>query len=80
MQKIIVDDRLKAIIETSLSKKSRKTFLSSLFLLFFTVIKLHVNARKKVKRVFHAVVKFVSKELKRNISDCNCKKINTITL
>ena len=79
MQKIIVDDRSKAIIKTSLSEKSRKAFSSS-SLLFFVVIKLHVDARKKIKRVFHAVVKFVFKELKRNINDCDYKKMNTIIL
>ena len=80
MQKIIVDDRLKTIIETSLSKKSRKIFSSSLFFLSSAVIKLHVDARKKIKRAFYAVVKFVFKKSKRNVSDCDCKKINTIIL
>ena len=80
MRRIIVDDRLKTIIEISLSEKSRKAFSSSSFLLFFAVIKLHVDARKKVKRAFHAVVKFVFEESKRNVSDCDCKKMNTMTL
>ena len=80
MRKIIVDDRLKAIIETSLSEKSRKAFLSSSSFLFSAVIKLHVDARKKVKQAFHAVVKFVSEKLKRNISDCDYKKMNTMIL
>ena len=80
MRKIIVDDCLKAIFETSLSKKSRKAFSSLSSFLFFVVIKLHVDVRKKIKRVFHAVVKFVSEELKRNVSDCDCKKMNTMTL
>ena len=80
MRKIIVDDRLKTIFETFLSKKSRKAFSSSSFFLFFVVIKLHVDARKKVKRAFYAVVKFMFEELTRNVSDCDCKKINTIIL
>ena len=80
MQKIIVDDRSKAIIEIFLSEKSRKTFSSSSFLLFSAVIKLHANVRKKIKRAFHAVVKFVSEKSKRNISDCDCKKMNTMIL
>ena len=80
MRRIIVDDRSKIIIETSLSEKSRKAFLSSSSLLFSVVIKLHVDARKKVKRIFHAVVKFVSEESERNISDCDYKKMNTIIL
>ena len=70
-QRIIIDDRLKTIIEISLSEKSRKAFSSSSFLLFSAIIKLHVNVRKKVKRVFHAVVKFVFEKLKRNVSDCD---------
>ena len=80
MRKIIVDDRLKTIIEISFSKKSRKAFLSSSSLLSFAVIKLHVDIRKKIKRAFYAVVKFVSEELKRNVNDCDCKKINTMIL
>ena len=80
MQRIIVDDRLKTIIEISLSEKSRKAFSSSSSLLFSVVIKLHVDARKKIKRAFHAVVKFVFEELKRNVNDCDCKKMNTMTL
>ena len=80
MQKIIVDDHSKAIIETSLLEKSRKIFSSSSSFLSSAVIKLHVDARKKVKRAFHAVVKFVFEELKRNVNDCDCKKMNTMTL
>ena len=80
MQRIIVDDRLKTIIEISLSKKSRKTFSSSSFLLFSVVIKLHVDARKKIKRAFHAVVKFVFEKSKRNVSNCDYKKMNTMIL
>ena len=65
MQKIIVDDRSKAIIEISLLKKSRKALLSSSSFLLFVVIKLsYIDARKKIKQVFHAVVKFMSEELK----------------
>ena len=71
MRKIIVNNRLKMIIEIFLLKKSRKAFLSSLSLLSFAVIKLHVNARKRIKRAFYAVVKFVSEESKRNINDCD---------
>ena len=80
MQKIIVDDRSKTIIEISLSKKSRKALSSSSSLLFSAVIKLHVDARKKIKRTFHAVVKFVSEKSERNVSDCDCKKMNTMIL
>ena len=80
MQKIIVDDRSETIFEISLSKKSRKVFSSSSSLLSSAAIKLHVDARKKVKRAFHAVVKFVSEKLKRNVSDCDCKKMNTMIL
>ena len=80
MQKIIVDDYLKTIIEIFLSEKSRKAFSSSSFLLFFAVIKLHVDVQKKIKRAFHAVVKFVFKKLKRNVNDCDCKKMNTMIL
>ena len=80
MQKIIVDDRLKTIIEISLLKKSRKAFSSSSSLLFFIVIKLHVDARKKIKRAFHAVVKFVFEKSKRNVSNCDYKKMNTMIL
>ena len=65
MREIIVDDRSEAIIETSLLKKSRKIFSSSLSFLFFVIIKLHIDARKKTKRTFHAVVKFMFKELKK---------------
>ena len=80
MQKIIVDDRSKTIIEIFLSEKSRKALSSSSSLLFFVVIKLYIDARKKIKRAFHAVVKFMFKELKRNVSDCDCKKMNTMIL
>ena len=80
VQKIIVDDRLKTIIEIFLSEKSRKAFSSSSSLLSFAVIKLHINVRKKIKRTFHAVVKFVSEESKRNVSDCDYKKMNTMIL
>ena len=80
MQRIIVDDRLKMMFEIFLSEKSRKAFSSSSFLLFFAVIKLYVDARKKVKRTFHAIVKFVSEESERNISDCDYKKMNTMIL
>ena len=80
MQKIIVDDRSKTIIETFLSEKSRKAFSSSSFFLFSAVIKLHIDARKKVKQVFHAVVKFVFEKSERNVSDCDYKKMNTMTL
>ena len=80
VQKIIVDDHLKTIIEIFLSEKSRKAFSSSSSLLFSVVIKLHVDARKKIKRIFHAVVKFVFEKSKWNISDCDCKKINTMIL
>ena len=80
MRKIIVDDHSKAIIKIFLSKKSRKAFSSSSSFLFSAVIKLYVNARKKVNRVFHAVVKFVSEELKRNINDCDYKKMNIMIL
>ena len=52
VQKIIVDDRLKTIIEISLSEKSRKAFSSSLFFLFFIIIKLHVDVRRKNKASF----------------------------
>ena len=79
MQKIIVD-RSKAIFEISLSEKSRKAFSSSSFLLFSAVIKLHVDARKKDKRAFHAVVKFMSEKSERNVSDCDYKKMNTMIL
>ena len=80
VQKIIVDDRSKTIIEISLLEKLRKAFSSSSFLLSSAVIKLHVDVRKKVKRAFHAVVKFMSEKSKRNVSDCDYKKMNTITL
>ena len=80
MRKIIVDDRSEAIFETSLSKKSRKAFSSSSSFLSFAVIKLHIDARKKRKRAFHAVVKFVSEKLEQNVSDCDCKKMNTMIL
>ena len=80
MQKIIVDDCLKTIIETFLSKKSRKTFSLSSSFLSFVVIKLYVDVRKKVKRTFHAVIKFVFEESKQNVNDCDYKKINTIIL
>ena len=80
MRKIIVDNRLKAIIEISLSKKSRKTFSSSLFFLFSVVIKLHADARKKMKRTFYAIVKFMFKILKQNVNDCDCKKMNIMIL
>ena len=80
VQRIIVDDRLKAIIETFLSKKSRKTFSSSSSFLFFVVIKLHADARKKIKRAFYAVVKFIFKKSERNVNDCDYKKMNTMTL
>ena len=80
VQRIIVDDRSKAIIEISLSKKSRKALSSSLFFLFFTVIKLHADARKKIKRAFHAAVKFVFKESERNVNDCDYKKMNILIL
>ena len=80
VRKIIVDDCLKTIIEISLSEKSRKTFSSSSSFLFFVVIELHVDARKKIKRAFHAVVKFVFKKSERNVSDCDYKKMNTMTL
>ena len=80
MQKIIVDNRSEAIIEIFLSEKSRKALSSSSSFLFSAVIKLHVDARKKIKRAFHAVVKFVFEKLKRNVSDYNCKKINTMIL
>ena len=62
MQKIIVDDRSKTIIEIFLSEKSQKVFSSSSSLLSFVVIKLHVDTRKKIKRIFHAVMKFVSEK------------------
>ena len=80
MQKIIVDDRSETIIEIFLSKKSRKALSLSSFFLFFAVIELYADARKKVKRTFHAVVKFMFKELKRNVNDCDCKKMNTMIL
>ena len=80
MQKIIVDDRLKTIIEIFLSEKSRKAFSLSSSFLFFVFIELHVDARKKVKRTFYAIVKFVFKELKRNVNNCDCKKMNTMIL
>ena len=80
MQRIIVDDCSKAIIEIFLSKKSRKAFSLSSSFLSFVVIKLHVDVRKKIKQAFHAVVKFVSEELKQNLSDCDYKKMNTMIL
>ena len=80
MRKIIVDDRLKAIIKIFLLKKSRKALSSSSFLLFLIIIRIHVDVRKKVKRTFYAVVKFVFKKLERNINNCDCKKMNIMTL
>ena len=80
MRRIIVDDRSKAIFEIFLSEKSRKAFSSSSSFLFSVVIKLHIDARKKIKRIFHAVVKFVSEKSKRNVNDCDYKKINTMIL
>ena len=80
MQKIIVDDRSKMIIEISLSEKSRKALSSSSSFLFSIIIKLHVDVRKKIKRVFHAVVKFVFKELEQNVSNCDYKKMNIMIL
>ena len=80
MRKIIVDDRSKTIIEIFLSKKSRKTFSSSSFFLFSAVIKLHVDVRKKIKRAFYAVVKFVFKKSERNVSNYDYKKMNTMIL
>ena len=80
MQRIIVDDRSKMIIEIFLSEKSRKTFSSLSFFLFSAVIKLHVDARKKVKRAFYAIVKFVFEESERNINDCDYKKMNIMIL
>ena len=80
MRKIIVDDRSKTVIEISLSEKSRKAFSLSLFFLSFVVIKLYIDVRKKIKRAFHAVVKFVFKELKQNVNNCDYKKMNTIIL
>ena len=62
MQKIIVDDRLKAVLKISLSKKSRKIFSSSLFFLFSVVIELQADVRKKMKQIFYAIVKFVFKK------------------
>ena len=49
MRKVIVDNRFKIVIEISLSEKSRKAFLLSLFFLFFVVIKLHADVKKKIK-------------------------------
>ena len=80
VQRIIVDDRLKTIIEISLSKKSRKALSSSSSFLSFVIIKLHIDARKKIKQAFHAVVKFVSEKSKQNVSDCDYKKINIMIL
>ena len=80
MQKIIVDDRSKTIIEISLSEKSRKALSSSSSLLFSVAIKLHVDAQKKVKRAFHAIVKFVFEESERNVNDCDYKKMNIMIL
>ena len=80
MQKIIVDHYSKTIIEISLLKKSRKAFSSSSSFLFFVVIKLHVDVRKKIKLIFHAIVKFVSEKSKQNVNDCDYKKMNTIIL
>ena len=71
---------MQRIIEIFLLAKSRKAFSSSSFFLFSAVIKLHADARKKIKRAFHVTVKFVFKKSKRNVNDCDCKKMNTIIL
>ena len=44
------------------------------------IIKLHANVRKKIKRAFHAAVKFVFEKSKRNVNDCDCKKMNIMIL
>ena len=76
VQRIIVNDRSETVIEILLLEESHKAFSSSSSFLFFAVIKLHVNVKKKIKQIFHAIVKSISEELKRNVNDCDYKKMN----
>ena len=80
LRKAAVDDCPWIIEETSQSKQSFKTFLSSFFFLFSAAIKLHVDVKKKMKRTFDAIIKFVSEKSKRNISTCTCEKMNSMIL
>ena len=50
------------------------------FFLFFIAMKLHINIKKKIKQIFDAIVKFVFKELKRNVNICIYGKMNFIIL
>ena len=80
LQKIIVNDCFRIIVETFQSEQLFKTFSLSLFFLFFVVIKLHVDVKKKIKRIFDIIVKFVFKESRRNVSICICEKMNSMIL
>ena len=79
-RKIVVDNRFQIIEETSQSEQSFKAFSLSFFFLSFAAIKLHVDVKKKMKRVFDATIKFVFKKSKRNVSICTCEKMNSMIL
>ena len=79
-RKIVVDDRSQIIVETFQSKQSFKTFSLSFFFLFSAAIKLHVDVKKKMKRTFDAIVKFVFKKSKQNVNTCICEKMNSMIL
>ena len=54
--------------------------MSSFFSLFSVAIKLHVDVKKKMKRTFDAIIKFIFKKLKQNVNICTCEKMNSMIL
>ena len=79
-RKTVADDRFRIIEKILQSKQLFKAFSSSFFSLSFTAIKLHVDVKKKMKRTFNMIVKFVFKKSKRNVNICICEKMNSMIL